>query len=93
MLALPVARMTSGASATSSFACLPNFAGLAPRPPNVDPHIVAIGPAQLLKCLPESGEIGLLVSVCCCVHQHADAPQALWLLRPHHQRPRRSATD
>ncbi len=44
----PWARMTSGASAANSAACLRISAALAVGPAGVDPHVAADGPAQLL---------------------------------------------
>ncbi len=51
--------MTSGASATNSAACLANALGIARAPADVDPHVAAVGPAQLLQPLQERRDAGL----------------------------------
>ena len=56
---LPVARMTSGASATNSAAYLRMSVGIARGPADVDPHVAADGPAQLLQPLQERRDAGL----------------------------------
>ena len=49
----PVAKMTSGASATNSAAYRRMCVGIARAPANVDPHVAAVGPAQLRQPLRE----------------------------------------
>src|SRR5215831_2872449 len=60
----------------------------------INPHIVAVGPAQLLQPLLECREAYLVVLI---VHgrtrEHADAPHPLGLLRACRERPRRRAAD
>ena len=86
---LPAARMTSGASATNSAACLRMSAAL-PRPSGIDPHVAPIGPAQLLQPLQERRDAGLIFRIVRgCGHKHADAPHPLGLLRARRERPRR----
>src|SRR6516162_10869523 len=71
------------------FAHMPaNFSGASLTPPDVDPQVAALAPAQLLQHLPESRDAGLLVLVLRRVHQHADAPHPLALLRARRERPR-----
>ena len=48
--------MTSGASATNSAAYLRIAVGIARAPAVVDPHVAALGPAQLLQALLECRE-------------------------------------
>ena len=50
--------MTSGASATNSAAYL-RIGGIARAPADIDPHVAAVGPAQLLQRLQERREAGL----------------------------------
>ena len=50
---------TSGASATNSAAYLRRSGGIASAPADVDPHIAADGPAQLLQPLQERRHAGL----------------------------------
>ena len=77
-----MARMTSGASATNSAACLRMSVGIARGPAGVDPHVAADGPAQLLQPLKERREAGLNFRIVRGRGQeHADAPHALALLR------------
>src|SRR5262245_33193914 len=60
-----------------------------------DPHVAAIGPAQLLKPLPECPVTGVAVRIVGggAAREHADSPHALALLRPRRQRPRHRAAD
>jgi hypothetical protein len=55
----------------------------------INPHIVAVGPAQLLQPLLECREAYLVVLI---VHgrarEHADAPHLFALLRARRERPR-----
>ena len=83
--------MTSGASARSSSAYLRKRPA-SPGPAVVDPHVAAVGPAQLLQRLQERRDAGLAFRIVRGhVHEHADAPHALGLLRPRRERPRRRA--
>ena len=71
------ARMTSGASATNSAACLRISVGIARGPAGVDPHVAADGPAQLLQPLQECPDAGLNFRiVCASAIEHADAAHA-----------------
>jgi hypothetical protein len=64
------------------------FRGLAPRPPNFDPHIAALGPAQLLQRLLKRYEVVLLTRIVRVqVEEHSDAAHALGLLRLRRVRP------
>ena len=51
--------MTSGASATNSAAYLRMRVGIARGPASVDPHVAAVGPAQLLQPLQKCRDAGL----------------------------------
>ena len=63
--------------------------GVVATPSIVDPHVVADSPAQLLQPLMESCEARLSFSIIGDgIHEHADAPHALALLRARRQRPR-----
>src|SRR3954468_17393183 len=84
--ALPVARMTSGASATSSPAPA-NFPSIAAGPPDIHLHVAALCPAQSLQRLLERHQTLLLLGIGRRIHQHADAPHPLALLRPRGERP------
>ena len=88
-VALPLARMTSGASATNSAAYL-RMRSASPAPQRVvDPHVAAVGPAQLLQPLQERREAGLSFRIVRGqAHEHADAPHPLGLLRARRERPR-----
>ena len=67
--------MTSGASATNSAACLRMSVGIARGPAGVDPHVAAVGPAQLLQPLQECRDAGLRFRIVRGRgHEHADAP-------------------
>src|SRR5262249_1075561 len=67
-----------------------NTIGITRAPPVVDLHIPADGPAQLLQPLMESCEAGLTFRIIGgIIHEHADAPHPLFLLREPRQRPRR----
>ena len=69
------ARMTSGASATNSAAYLRMSFGIARGPAIVDPHVAAVGPAQLLQALQERREQpSSASSPSRPAHEHADAP-------------------
>ena len=56
---VPWARMTSGASAANSAACLRISLGIGRGPADVDPHVAADAPAQLLQLLQERPDAGL----------------------------------
>ena len=57
------ARMTSGASAANSAACLRMSSGIGRGPARVDPHVAADGPAQLLQPLQERCDAGLILRI------------------------------
>ena len=61
----PWARMTSGASATSSVACLRISSALPLAQPGVDPHVLADAPAGLLQPLHESPDADLIFFIIC----------------------------
>src|SRR5262249_28405063 len=64
--------------------------GVTAAPTNVHPHVAAIGPTQVRKCLRERSDGRLRRRIVLFLpHYHADPPHALGLLRPHRQRPRR----
>jgi hypothetical protein len=63
--------------------------GIARCPAVVDPHVAAVGPAQLLQPLQERRDAGLCLPIVGGeVHQHADASHPIGLLRPRRERPR-----
>jgi hypothetical protein len=63
--------------------------GIAVTPANIDPHVVAIDPAQFLQALQERREARLcFLIIRSQAHEHADAPHALGLLRVRDGRPR-----
>ena len=68
-----------------------NAVGIARAPANVDPHVAAVGPAQLLQPLHERRDAGLMIPdrPRAAGHEHADAPHPLALLRARGKRPRR----
>src|SRR5262249_40047653 len=71
-----------------------NTIGITRAPPVVDLHIPADGPAQLLQPLMESCEARLTFRIIGgIIHEHADAPHPLFLLREHRQRPRRRTAE
>ena len=59
-----------------------NRGGVACGPPDINPHVAAVGPAQLLQDLYERSDAVLLI---CIVrahgHEHADAPYRIRPLR------------
>src|SRR5262249_11042869 len=58
----------------------------------VDPHVVTGGPAQLLQPLRERGDAGRCFRIVGGqVHQHADAPRSVALLRARRKGPRHSS--
>src|SRR6516165_180681 len=66
-----------------------NVIGIACAPTVVDLHIPADGPAQLLQSLMESREARLTFRIIGGeIHEHADAPYPLGLLRARRERPR-----
>jgi hypothetical protein len=68
--------------------------GVVATPSIVDPHVVADSPAQLLQSLMESCEARLSFSIIGDgVHEHADPPHPLRLLRAGRERPRHCATE
>ena len=68
---------------------LANRVGIACAPAVVDPHVAAVGPAQLLQPLQERRDAGLgFPIVRGRGHEHADAPHPLALLRARRERPR-----
>ena len=63
--------------------------GIARAPAIVDPHVAAVGPAQFLQPLQERRDAGLSFRIVRGqVHEHADAPHPLALLRARRERPR-----
>ena len=86
----PWARMTSGASATNSAACLRMSVGIARAPAIVDPHVAADRSSPIAAALQERADAGLCFRIVRgCGHEHADAPHPLALLRARRERPRR----
>ena len=82
----PWARITSGASATNSSACLRNLCGIGRGPAGVDPHVAADVPARLTQRLQERSDPRLISRVVRdCGQEHADAPHPL--LRARGERP------
>jgi hypothetical protein len=62
---------------------------VASEPAIVNLDLAALGPTQLPERLPKRGNAGLSFRIAFRkIHQHADAPHALGLLRPHRDRPR-----
>jgi hypothetical protein len=60
------------------------------RPAVVDPHVAAVGPAELLQSLLESRDAAPAFRIVRGhVHQHANTLHALGLLRPSRERHRR----
>ena len=83
-------KITSGAR-RDQFGCVSaQIVGIACGPADVDPHVAAVGPAQLLQSLQERCNTGLALRVVrCLAHKYANAPHPLGLLRPRRERPRR----
>ena len=74
--------MTSGASATNSAAYFAVVLGIACDKPIIDPHIVAVGPTQLLQPLLECSDAYLVILIVPGqARKHADAAYAISLLR------------
>src|SRR5262245_8757008 len=68
--------------------------GIASAPAIVDPHVAALGPAQLLQHLQERRDAGLAFRIVRGVRdEHADAPHPLALLCERRERPRCRAAD
>src|SRR6516164_6650910 len=68
--------------------------GIVLAPAEVDPHIAAIAPAQLLQGLLERREAGLTLRIVCGpAHEYADAPHTPALLRTRCERPCHSAAE
>src|SRR5262249_53480972 len=64
-----------------------------PGPTKEHSHVSAIGPTQVRKRLSERGNVGLPHGIVFVArHEHADASQALALLRARRSRPCRSAS-
>ena len=79
---LPVARMTSGASATNSAACLRRRSVSPADPATVDLHVAAVDPAQLRNsCRNAAMRACASGSSAGEVPEHADPPHPLALLR------------
>ena len=67
-----------------------NAVGFACAPTVLDPQVAADGPAQFLQPLRERRDADRCVRIVRGdVHEHADAPHALGLLRARRKRPRR----
>jgi hypothetical protein len=61
-----------------------------PAKANIDLGIASFLPAQPAQFLPERRDLGLCGRIALGIpHHHADAPQAIELLRPRRERPRR----
>src|SRR5882757_9832354 len=59
-------------------------------PAGVDPQVAAVAPAQLLQGLCERREAGLSFRIVRGpIHEHADAPDAVALLRTRRERPKK----
>src|SRR5262245_25683633 len=67
--------------------------GVSSAPSIIDTDAAAVVPAQLLQRLAESLEIVLLLNIFGERVEHSDAPHALALLRPRHERPCCRAAD
>ena len=60
----------------------------------VHPHVAAIGPTQVRKCLNDRRDARLHHGIVFVVrHEHADAPHTVALLRVRRERPRRRAAE
>ena len=66
-----------------------NFPSIAAGPPDIHLHVAALCPAQSLQRLLERNQTLLLLGIGRRIHQHADAPHPLALLRARSERPRR----
>src|SRR5262249_52774870 len=68
--------------------------GIASTPAGVDPHVAAVGPAQLLQPLHERRETGLTIRIVRgLANEPSDPPHLLGLLRLCRKRPRRRASE
>src|SRR5262249_49934013 len=71
-----------------------NALGIAHGPAIFDARVAAVGPTKLLQALRESGEPGLTFRIVGGqIHEHADSPHALALLRARRERPRCGAAE
>ena len=60
-----------------------------PQPNGNQPHVAAVGPAQLLQPLQEGRDASLFFRIVCGpVQEHADATHPIGLLRARGERPR-----
>ena len=66
--------------------------GIATAPANFEPHVLAVGPAQLCQRLQECLEACLRVRTK-PAREHADLSHGLWLLRPRNHWPGHRITD
>src|SRR5262249_40480072 len=57
------------------------------RPSDLNPHIAAVDPIQLMQVFLEHRETGLLICLDCRAHEHADPTHLLALLRTPRKRP------
>ena len=81
--------MTSGASASKLLGISLKATGVACCPAVVDPHVSAVGPAQLLQHLQKRREAGLSFRIVRGhVHKHTDPTRPLALLCAQRQRPK-----
>src|SRR5262245_65574297 len=89
----PASRTLTGLNSTPNDGA--GAVGIAQGPADVDPHVAAVGPAQLLQPLQERCVAGLPFRIVLDqVREHADAPHPVGLLRPRRERPRgRRAAD
>jgi hypothetical protein len=84
----PAASRTSGCERDQFRGTAAIEFGIARTPAKVDPHVAAVGPAQLLQRLQERRYPGSSFQVVCWKgYEHADAPNAFGL-RPRRERPR-----
>src|SRR6516225_5964671 len=87
---VPGARMTSGASAANSAACLRISGG----PVDIDPDVAAFDPTEVLQRLPECADPRLILRVILGYGQeYADKAHPLRLLPSRCERPCRSASE
>jgi formate-dependent nitrite reductase cytochrome c552 subunit len=71
-----------------------NAVGIARAPAVIDPHVAAVGPAQLRQPLQKRRGLGPRIPIIRCQYlEHADAPDAVALLCSCGERPRRRATE
>src|SRR5258706_2734390 len=80
---------TGSATCTNTIGMVWVASSIACTPAGVDPHVAAVGPAQLLQPLRERCDAGLPLQIVRGEwHEHADVPHALALLRAGRERPR-----